>query len=89
MQIIESLVAAGRLDDAVDRLTQLIEVHGDADGELHFRRGRLEWRMNRRAAATTDYATAVELNPFHRAASMALTQARDIEAFFNPDLYNP
>lgn len=89
IQIIESLVARGELREAVDALTELMGRDADADGGLHFLRGKLYWRMGDRAAAMNDYTAALDINPSLTAASTALAQARDIAAFFNPDLYNP
>lgn len=51
-------------------------------------RGKLYWKLGNRAAATSSYAAAAELDPDSPAAA-ALEQARTIEAFFNPDLLNP
>ena len=59
-----------------------------ARAELYFERGKLHWREGDRAAATSDYLKAAELDP-ESPAVQALDHARDIEAFFNPDLLNP
>ncbi|MCI9284445.1 MAG: hypothetical protein HFJ91_01255 [Muribaculaceae bacterium] len=88
-QKIRSLVASGRLNEALEKLDEAIAAGGDSDGSMHFMRGKLHWRMGNRSAAMCDYAAALEINPDHKAAAMALAQARDIAAFFNPDLYNP
>jgi len=90
---IDSLVASGRIAEAIEVLTlDITENIGAEDkmslADMYFRRGKLYWRLNRRGEATSDYAKASELNP-GSAAVKALEQARDVEAFFNPDLYNP
>lgn len=88
-QNIDSLVAAGNLDEAVERLTAMLGMVDVADAdEIYFRRGKLYWRLGDRAAATSDYSKAVAINPSSPAAK-ALEQARDVADFFNPDLYNP
>lgn len=98
---IDQLIASGNLDEAVKLLSDAIvrSLEGDdvsAEDEatkkfvadLYFKRGKLFWRLGERGRATTDYAHATELDP-ESPASMALEQARDVESFFNPDLYNP
>ncbi|MCM1519609.1 MAG: tetratricopeptide repeat protein [Lachnoclostridium sp.] len=86
-QKIDELIAAGQLEEAVELLGKAIEADG-SDDELYLKRGKVYWRLGRRAEATTDYATAAELNPASPAVR-ALENARDIEAFYNKDLYNP
>lgn len=93
LQDIERLVSSGRLDEAVGRLSLMIaDVDVASDSRLlsglYFRRGKLYWRIGRRADATSDYTKASALDP-DSPAVIALEQARDVEAFFNPDLYNP
>ena len=78
----EAAVAAisGMIADGIDDSKEL--------AEAYFMRGKLMWRMGRRADATSDYAKAAGLDPDSKAVK-ALEHARDVEAFFNPDLYNP
>ena len=93
---IESLVKEGRLDEACDKLAVMIAaLEGCADecgpaklAEAYFIRGKIAWRQGRRADAQNDYARATALDRSSPAA-VALEQARDVEAFFNHDLYNP
>lgn len=90
---IDSLVASGRLDEAIGELTLCIAELSETDekkllADIYFRRGKLYWRLNQRGNATSDYVKASELDP-DSAAVKALENARDVEAFFNPDLYNP
>ncbi len=51
-------------------------------------RGRLLWKLGRKADAMSDYAAAADLDPSSPAAA-ALEMARDIMDFYNHDLYNP
>lgn len=88
LQNIDTLIDSGLVEEAVAALTSLIEAGADRPDELYFRRGKLFWRLGRRGEATSDYMKAVAYNPSSPAA-LALENARDIEAFFNPDLYNP
>ena len=93
LQDIERLVSSGRLDEAVGRLSLMMaDVDATSDSrllsDLYFRRGKLYWRLGRRADATSDYTKASALNPGGPAV-IALEQAREVEAFFNTDLYNP
>lgn len=90
---IDNLVASGRFDEAIGMLSLGIAgKEGMADAkalaEMYFRRGKLYWRLGRRSAATSDYVKASSLDADSPAVK-ALEQARDVEAFFNPDLYNP
>lgn len=93
LQDIERLVSSGHLDKAVGWLSLMIadvDVASDSRllSDLYFRRGKLYWRLGRRGDATSDYTKASALDPGSPAV-IALEQARDVEAFFNPDLYNP
>lgn len=94
---VDSLVSAGSVAEGVERLTDVVQSVDNevmsADekkqlAEIYFRRGKLLWRMSRRAEAQSDYGRALSLDPQSRAA-LALEQAREVAAFFNPDLYNP
>lgn len=89
-EIIDRLVADGSLEDAVEQLSACIAaaVSQDALAEMYFRRGKLYWRLGRRADATSDYAKASAIDPSSPAVK-ALEHARDVADFFNPDLYNP
>lgn len=96
---IDRFVSEGRLAEAIEALGLLIdettvgktEADETTDKELagmYFRRGKLYWRLSRRGEAQSDYARAVALDP-QSPARVALGQAREVESFFNPDLYNP
>ncbi len=87
IQNIEALISAGEYDKALCMLDSMIAAAPD-DDNLLFMRGKLKWRLGRRSEAMTDYSAAAQLNP-HSSAVRALEHARDVEAFFNPDLYNP
>lgn len=51
-------------------------------------RGRVYWRMQKYAAAVTDFEAAVAINP-ESGAQSALELARDVFNFYNPDMLNP
>ncbi len=87
IQNIEHLISESRLDEALSALDALIAA-SPADARALFLRGKLHWRMGRRSLATTDFAAAAEIDPTSPA-TRALEHARDVESFFNPDLYNP
>lgn len=87
IQNIENLIAGSRLDEALEALDSLIAL-SPGDATLLFMRGKLHWRMGHRPQATSDFAAAVAIDPASPA-SRALEHARDVESFFNPDLYNP
>lgn len=87
LQLIASQISQNHLQPALDMLNDFIRSHPD-NAEALFMRGKLYWKLGNRAAATSSYAAAAELDPGSPAAA-ALEQARTIEAFFNPDLLNP
>ncbi len=87
LQEIQSLLASGELEEALRKVSALIAL-SPQDAGLYFTRGKIYWRMGRRPEATGDYARAVDLDP-SSPARHALEQAREIDGFFNPDLYNP
>lgn len=84
---IDRLIKDNKLHDALVLLNGYIAEHQDDAGAL-FMRGKVWWRLGERSRATNDYAASVAIEPDGDAAQ-ALEQARDIEAFFNPDLLNP
>ncbi|MCM1110968.1 MAG: hypothetical protein NC336_07170 [Clostridium sp.] len=84
---LENLISAGHLAEAIGILDREIELSPD-DPDLYFRRGKINWRLGRRPAATSDYLKATALDP-ESPAREALEFARRIESFYNPDLLNP
>ena len=86
-QKIEELINENRLNDALLLLNNEITQSQNND-KLYFTRGKLHWRLGNKSQAITDYEHAVDINP-DRPARIALDNARDVIAFFNPDLYNP
>lgn len=79
---IENLIAGGRLEEAEAALAEV-----DAATAAYLR-GRIAWKRGNRSAAIAAYAEAAALDPDGPGA-VALTQAREIMAFYNKDLYNP
>lgn len=87
LQDIQAILADNKIDEAINELNALIAINPNNDEAL-FLRGKAYWRLGNRSRAITDYATAASINP-DSPAVFALEQAREIEAFFNPDLLNP
>ena len=87
LQDIQTILADNKIDEAINELNDIIANNPD-DDEALFLRGKAYWRLGNRSRALTDYATAASINP-DSSATFALEQAREIEAFFNPDLLNP
>lgn len=83
----KSMIERNDLSGAISLLNEIIAAD-EADDEALFLRGMAYWKLGDRARATTDYASAVAVNPSSKAA-MALEMARDVESFFNSDLMNP
>ena len=88
----ETLMTADRTEQAVDLLTQVIESENYCSpkekAHLYYLRGKALWRLDKRGAAISDYEHATALDPDSEAAP-ALTMAREIMDFFNPDMFNP
>ena len=87
LQDIQAILADNKIDEAINELNALIAINPNNDEAL-FLRGKAYWRLGNRSRAITDYATAASINP-DSPAVFALEQAREIEAFFNPDMLNP
>lgn len=88
---VSKLVALGRYDEAIEVLSGILDDTkcGESDrDELLFARGKIYWRLGKRADAMNDYMAALRLNPNSKA-RMALEQAQAVEGFYNKDLYNP
>lgn len=84
---IEDLTAKGEYDEALKLLSEAIAENPE-DDRLYVSRGKIFWRLGHRSQATSDYSTALHLNPDSPARHL-LEMAQDVEAFFNPDLLNP
>ena len=84
---IEGLIRKNKTGEAMEALDRFVAEHPQ-DAQALFMRGKLWWRLGRRSSAMNDYAASAEIDP-EGPASKALEQARDIEAFFNPDLLTP
>lgn len=84
---IKRLYDTGDLDSALDMARTLVR-QTPADADAWFLLGKILWRLDRRAEATSAYRTAVDIDPDNPAA-IALTCAEDIAGYFNPDLFNP
>lgn len=87
MQNIDSLIASGQLEEALKAVRNAI-AQSPHSYDLLFAEGKILWKMGRRSEAMSSYAKAAEIEP-NSAAAAALEHGRSIEAFFNPDLYNP
>lgn len=87
LQFIDLQISQNKLTEALDMLDEYI-VERPTCADAFFMRGKVYWKLGNRSAATGNYATAAELAP-GGPAEAALEQARNIEAFFNPDLLNP
>lgn len=87
LEEIEELAGKNKTGEAIEALDRFVAEHPH-DAQALFLRGKLWWRLGRRSCAMNDYAASAEIDP-EGPASKALEQARDIEAFFNPDLLNP
>ncbi len=86
-ETVKALLDADRLEEAETEASRLLEA-APSDAALLFMRGKARWRLGRRGAAMTDYASSAALDP-SGPASRALEHARDIASFFNPDIFNP
>ena len=83
---IETLIDNNEITTAIAELDSIIDNEPNHHDAV-FLRGRLHWRMGNKAAATSDYCRASQLNPTGPA-TKALENAQDIIDFFNPDIFN-
>ena len=84
---INSLAATGKLQEAVAQAQAWADA-APGDALAVFTLGRMLWRSGERHRAMGLYARAAELDP-EGPGAMALEHAREIDAFYNRDLYNP
>lgn len=85
---IKEIIRQQRHDEALTALDRLIAGGSDVSAEAYFLRGKLLWQKGLRSRAMADYSRAVALDE-SSPARVALESARDIEDFYNRDLYNP
>lgn len=81
------LISQNRLAEALALLTEALAAD-PGDAGVWYLRGKVNWRLGRHGAATSDYEHAVALSP-DSPARHALEMARDVTDFFNPDMFNP
>lgn len=84
---VRQMIADNRLDDAVAEISALISKFGD-NADLLFERGKLLWKLGRKAGAISDYAAAAQIDSDSPAVT-ALEMARNVMDFYNKDMYNP
>lgn len=84
---IDQLVREGDYRHAMEMLDKAI-LETPTDDSLFMSRGKLHWRLGNRSQATSDYSTAIHLNPDSPARHL-LEMAQNVADFFNPDLLNP
>lgn len=87
-QTINDLLKADRLTEALAAADAAIAALPSPQAELLYLRGKILWRLGRRSEAMGAYGASAELEP-DGPASRALELARDIDSFFNPDIFNP
>lgn len=83
----DSALEKGKLDEALSSLNQMLEQEPDND-EYYLLRGQLNWRLEHRGDAMSDYRRAIAINP-GSPAKEALEMATEIMNFYHRDLYNP
>lgn len=86
-EIINRLLADGKADEAMEKLKVVLADDRDND-QAWYLMGKAQWRRGDRSGAMSSYSKAIAVNP-DSPARVALDQAREIAAFFNPDLLNP
>ncbi len=84
---IAQLIRENRLEEAAFELDRYLKLNPE-DAEAWYLRGKVWWRKGFLSRAMTCYSRAVTLDP-ESPAAVALSQARDIADFYNPDLLNP
>ncbi len=84
---VDLMIERGDLIGALASLDRRVQDCPD-DARALFMRGKVYWRLGNRARATANYASAAAIDPDGPAA-LALEHARDIDRFYNPDIFNP
>jgi len=78
---------ADNIEKQIEELTNFINVTNSND-DLYYQRGKLYWKIGKRAESLTDFNTAIVINP-ESPASGYLKMLNDIMDFYNTDFYNP
>lgn len=84
---ISTVVNAGSLAEAKSLVEAALSAD-PSDDTAYYALGRALWKHGRRGEAMEAYSRATAINPRSEAAH-ALTIARDVFDYFNPDLLNP
>lgn len=84
---IELMIGRNELAAALDMLNEVLMSDAE-NGDALYLRGKVYWKLGKRALATSDYAASAAINPDGKGAK-ALEMARDVESFFNKDMMNP
>ena len=84
---IKSAIQSNNLQEAIEMATEYLQRHPE-ESKAYFLRGKAYWRLGDKPSAITDYESAVQLDPTSPA-SAALSHAKDIMNYFNPDILNP
>lgn len=85
--VMKELTAAETPERGVEILTEILKSE-PYNENAYVMRGRLWWKLNKRAYAINDYLAAKRLNPDGKGAQM-LKATYDILDYYNKDLYNP
>lgn len=86
-QIIEDYISSGDFDSAISSLDRNIEMEPQ-NALWWYQRGKVYWRMGRKADAISDYEESAHLDPDSPAVH-ALEMTQDVMDFFNHDMMNP
>lgn len=65
------------------------EIAAGPSSALYLERGRLQWKLQRQAAAMADFERAAALDGPDSPAASALALARDVLDYYNKDMLNP
>ncbi|MBD5317128.1 MAG: tetratricopeptide repeat protein [Bacteroides sp.] len=87
LENINALLRSNSLEEALKVAQEAVEHHPD-NAEVLYARGKVYWRMQRRAEAITDYTASARIAPDGPGA-VALEQAQAVLDFYNPDMLNP
>lgn len=87
LQHINELLRSNRIEEALNEANRAVEATPGSAMAL-YTRGKIYWRMGKKAEAMTDYTASLAIDP-EGPAAIALQQAQEVVHYYNPDLFNP
>lgn len=87
LQHINDLLTSNSIEEALAAACEAVE-KTPGDAVALYTRGKIYWRLGRKAEAMTDYTASSIIDP-EGPGAIALQHAQEVVHYFNPDLFNP